>query len=176
VRSFLKGVEDLVTCPAGRPERWKLPVASYYAVAMSATSLPARIGYAIVVAPLGAVLGYVLALKLLIKFGSIFQDPHSSMQGFGYFMMSLASAATFAVMGSLVAITLPWKRPIKASGKVGRIVVSVVLLGIAFLILAGQGHALIFVLAVIGCLALMFYLTYIRHGVLDAKQDNPAAL
>ena len=176
VRSFLKGVEDLVTCPAGRPERWKLPVASYYAVAMSATSLPARIGYAIVVAPLGAVLGYVLALKLLIKFGSVFQDPHSSMQGFGYFMMSLASAATFAATASLIAVTLPWKRPIRANGKAGRVVDSVVLLGLAFLILAGQGHALIFVLTVIGWLAVVFYLTYVRYGVLDSKQDSPAAL
>src|SRR5580704_6588978 len=99
-------------------------VASYYAVAMTATSLPARIGYAIVVLPLGAVLGYVLALKLLIRFGSIFQDPHSSMQGFGYFMMSLVSAATFATTASLIALTLPWKRPIKVNGKVGRVVVS----------------------------------------------------
>ena len=143
---------------------------SYYAVAMTATSLPARIGYAIVVLPLGAVLGYVLALKLLIKFGSVFQDPHSSMQGFGYFMMSLASAATFAATASLIALTLPWKRPIRDNGKAGRIVVSAVLLGLAFLILAGQGHALIFVLAVIGCLAVVFYLTYVRYGVLDSNR------
>ena len=176
VRSFLKGVEDLVTCPAGRPERWKLPVASYYAVAMGATSLPRPNRLCDCRRAIGSSSGIRTRPQAPHQFGSIFQDPHSSMQGFGYFMMSLASAATFAVMGSLVAITLPWKRPIKASGKVGRIVVSVVLLGIAFLILAGQGHALIFVLAVIGCLALMFYLTYIRHGVLDAKQDNPAAL
>jgi hypothetical protein len=151
-------------------------LSSYYAVAMTATSLPARIGYAIVVLPLGAVLGYVLALKLLIKFGSVFQDPHSSMEGFGYFMMSLASAATFAATASLIALTLPWKRPIRDNGKAGRIVVSVVLLGLAFLILAGQGHALIFVLTVIGWLAVLFYLTYVRCGVLDSKQDNPAAL
>jgi hypothetical protein len=151
-------------------------LSSYYAVAMTATSLPARIGYAIVVLPLGAVLGYVLALKLLIKFGSVFQDPHSSMEGFGYFMMSLASAATFAATASLIALTLPWKRPIRDNGKAGRIVVSVVLLGLAFLILAGQGHALIFVLTVIGWLAVLFYLTYVRCGVLDSKQDSPAAL
>ena len=92
-------------------------LSSYYAFPMTATSLPARIGYANVVLPLGAVLGYALALKLLIKFGSIFEDPHSSMQGFGYFMMSLASAATFAATASLIALTLPWKRPIRANGK-----------------------------------------------------------
>ena len=51
-----------------------------------------------------------------------------------------------------------------------------VLLGLAFLILAGQGHALIFVLTVIGWLAVVFYLTYVRYGVLDSKQDSPAAL
>ena len=145
-------------------------------VAMTATSLPARIGYAIVVLPLGAVLGYVLALKLLIKFGSVFHDPHWSMQGFGYFMMSLASAATFAATASLIALTLPWQRPTKDNGKAGRIVVSVMVLGFAFLILAGQGHALIFVLTVIGWLAVLFYLTYVRCGVLDSKQDSPAAL
>ncbi len=143
---------------------------------MTSTSLPARIGYAIVVLPLGAVLGYVLALKLLIKFGSIFEDPHSSMQGFGYFMMSLASAATFAATASLIALTLPWKRPIRANGKVARVAVSVVLLGLAFLILAGLGHALIFVLTVIGWLAVVFYLTCVRYGVLDFKQDNPSPL
>jgi hypothetical protein len=98
------------------------------------------------------------------------------MQGFGYFMMSLASAATFAATASLITLTLPWKRPIRANGKVGRVVVSVVLLGLAFLILAGQGHALIFVLSVVGWLAVVFYLTYIRYGVIDSKQDNPVAL
>jgi hypothetical protein len=151
-------------------------LSSYYAVAVTATSLPARIGYAIVVLPLGAVLGYVLALKLLIKFGAVFLDPHSSMQGFGYFMMSVASAIAFAATASLIAVTLPWKRPLRANGKAGRIVVSVMLLGLAILILAGQGHALIFVLIVIGWLAVVFYLTYIRCGVLDSKQDNPAAV
>jgi hypothetical protein len=145
-------------------------------VAMTATSLPARIGYAIVVLPLGAVLGYVLALKLLIKFGSVFQDPHSSMQGFGYFVMSLASAAILAATASLIALTLPWKRPPKANGKVGRLVISVVLLGFTFLILAGQGQAPIIVLTVIGWLALVFYLTYVRCGVLDSNQENSAAL
>jgi hypothetical protein len=122
------------------------------------------------------ILGYVLALKLLIKFGSIFQDPHSSMQGFGYFIMSLASAATFAATASIIALTLPGKRPIRENGKVARVVVSAVLLGLAFLILAGQGQALIFVQAVIGWLAVVFYLTYVRYGVLDSKQDNPTAL
>jgi hypothetical protein len=71
---------------------------------------------------------------------------------------------------------LPWKRPIRANGKAGRVVVSVMLLGLAFLILAGQGHARIFVLTVIGWLAVVFYLTYVRYGVLDSKQDNPAVL
>jgi hypothetical protein len=139
---------------------------------MTATSLPARIGYAIVVLPLGAVLGYVLALKLLIKFGSVFQDPHSSMQGFGYFMMSLASAATFAATTSLIAVTLPWKRPIRANGEVGRVVVSVMLLGFSFLILAGEGNALIFVLIVIGWLAVVFYLCTVRRSRLQAGQSG----
>jgi hypothetical protein len=71
---------------------------------------------------------------------------------------------------------LPWRRPIKANGKVGRVVVSVVLIAFAFLIMAGQGHALIFVLTVIGWLAVVFYLTYVRYGILDSKRDNPAAL
>jgi hypothetical protein len=141
---------------------------------MTVTSLPARIGYAIVVLPLGAVLGYILALKLFIKFGSIFQDPHSSMQGFGYFMMSLASAATFAATASLIALTLPWKRPIRANGKVGRVVVSVVLLGLAFLILAGQGHALIFVLSVVGLAgcSVLSYLYTVRRYRLQAGQSG----
>ena len=98
------------------------------------------------------------------------------MQGFGYFMMSLASAATFAATASLIALTLPWKRPIRANGKVARVAVSVVLLGLAFLILAGLGHAPTFVLTVIGWLAVVFYLTCVRYGVLDFKQDNPSPL
>jgi hypothetical protein len=84
---------------------------------ISATSLPARIGYAVVSFPVAALAGYLLTLKLLIKFGSIFQDAHPSMQGFGYFMMSLAVAATFGLTAFLMGLTLPWKRPVKAQGK-----------------------------------------------------------
>jgi hypothetical protein len=141
-----------------------------YASPVTATSLPARFGYALVAFPVGAVLGYILMLKLLFKIGFLFQDPHPSMQGFGYFMMSLAAAATMAITASLFALTLPWIRPARSQGVVPRTIASAVFVLIAFFILAGQGHAPIFVFAVTGLLVGMLYITYVRHGVLDQSR------
>ena len=135
---------------------------------MTASGLPARIGYALVAFPTGALLGYVAALKLLIRFGSVFEDPHPSMQGFGYFMMSLAAAATLALTASLIALTLPWSRPVKVRGRIARIITSVLLVLFAFVILSGQGHAPIFIFALTIWLAAVAYFTFIRHGIFDS--------
>jgi hypothetical protein len=97
------------------------------------------------------------------------------MQGFGYFMMSLAVAATAGFTASAVALTLPWARPIKAKGRVVRILVSILLVFCAFVVLAGQGHAPIFVLALSAWLAIAAYFTFIRHGILDPPQVETSA-
>ena len=91
------------------------------------------------------------------------------MQGFGYFMMSLAAAATFGITLLLVFLTLPWTRPVRPTGMGGRLTISVILVLLAFLILIGQGHALIFVIVLTGWLAALAYLTYVRHGILDTR-------
>ncbi len=137
---------------------------------MSASSLPARIGYAIVAFPIGAILGYFLMLQVLLRIGSIFQDPHPSMQAFGYFMMSLAAAATLGLSFSLVAITLPWCRPSAKTGRTTRIVLAALVVFFPFVVLSRQGNALIFSMAVSLWLALVLSFTFIRHGVLDRTQ------
>jgi hypothetical protein len=144
---------------------------------MTASSLPARIGYAIIAFPIGAILGYFIMLQLLLRIGSIFKDPHPSMQGFGYFMMSLAAAATLGLSLSLVALTLPWYRPSAKTGRTMRIVLSALVVFFAFIVLSGQGNALIFSMAVSVWLALVLSLTFIRHGVLDhTHRSNPQSL
>jgi hypothetical protein len=94
------------------------------------------------------------------------------MQGFGYFMMSLAAAATLGLSLSLVVLTLPWYRPSAKTGRTMRIVLSVLVVFFAFIVLSGQGNALIFSIAVSLWLALVLSLTFIRHGVLDRTQTE----
>ena len=142
---------------------------------MTPTALPARIGYAVLAFPLGALLGFFAALSLLKIAGPLFHDNHPSMQGFGYFMMALASGAAMATNTSLVALTLPWKRPVKNDGTAIRISASALFLILAFLMLVGQGHALIFVLAVSSWLAVSIYFTFVRHGVFDEKVEPAPA-
>jgi hypothetical protein len=121
----------------------------------------------------GAAAGFfgILALLTRTPIGPLFQDAHQSMEGFGYFMMGLAGAASTAITAALIFITLPWKRPLKASGKIGRFVIAALSSLLAFVILIGQGHALAFVLAITIWIALVAYFTYVRHGILDSKRQ-----
>jgi len=138
---------------------------------VKATGISLRILYAIVAFPLGAIAGYVLMLQFLLRAGWMFHDPHPSMRGFGYFMMSLASAAVLAITASMTALTMPWVRPRKEAGRTGRAIVAVTLTILAFLVLIGQGHALAFVLALVSWLAAASFLTFVRCGVLDSELD-----
>ena len=123
--------------------------------------------------PLGALLGYILMLKLLIAMGGIFHDSHPSMQGFGYFMMSLATAAVMGLTVSLAVLTMPWIRPAKSDGKGIRIALSLLLLFFTFIVLTGQGNALIFVLGIVLWLAIVLWLTFVRCGLLDEDSLAP---
>jgi len=66
---------------------------------MRATSLLPRIAYAVIALAVGAVAGFFGMLALLTRtpIGSLFQDAHPGMEGFGYFMMGLAVAAATAI-------------------------------------------------------------------------------
>jgi hypothetical protein len=123
---------------------------------------------ALAVGALGGFFG-MLALLTRTPIGPLFQDAHPSMAGFRYFKMGLAVAAATAITAALIFITLPWKRPLKASGKFGRVVTSALLSLLTFVILTGQGHAPAFVLAITIWIALVTYFTYVRHGILDSK-------
>lgn len=138
----------------------------------SAYGLFARLAGAVVFFLLGALLGYILMLKLLIAMGGIFHDSHPSMQGFGYFMMSLATAVVTGLTASLAVLTMPWIRPVKSDGKGIRIALSLLLLFFTFILLGGQGHALIFVLGIVLWLAIVLWLTFVRCGLFD--DDNSA--
>jgi hypothetical protein len=120
---------------------------------------------------IGAVAGFFGTLALLTRtpIGPLFKDAHPSVAGFGYFMMGLAEAAATAVTAALLFITLPWKRPLKDSGTIGRFVIAGLLSLLTFVILTGQGHAPAFVLAITIWIALVAYFTYVRHGILDSK-------
>ena len=91
------------------------------------------------------------------------------MEAFGYFMMSLAGGAATGISAGLLFITLPWKRPLKAIGKISRVGIAALLSLLIFFILSGQGHAPMFVFGITSWIALAVYFTYVRHGILDAK-------
>jgi hypothetical protein len=132
-----------------------------------ATSLLSRTVYAAIALAVGALIGLLGMSALLTLIGPLFHDAHPGMEGFGYFMMMLAGSAATGITGALIFITLPWKRPVKASGKARRGVVAAMLSLLTFVFLTEQGHAPAFVSAVTVWIALATYFTYVRHGIVD---------
>jgi hypothetical protein len=141
---------------------------------MNAVSLPARIGYAIVALALGAVAGFYGSLWLLPKLVKLLQGPDEALDDFLLFQGALGVATGLAFTSALVALTLPWKRRRRRSGRQGRMIVSGVFVVVASLSFAGQGHALIYDLAFAAWLAYALAYTFVRYGIVDSARRSGA--
>lgn len=148
---------------------------------MNALGLPARIGYALAALAVGAAAGFYGSIWLLPKLVKLLQGPDAGVDEFVLFQGALGIGTGLAFSAALVALTLPWKRRRRRSGRQRRIVVSGVFVVLASLSFASQGHALMYDLAFAAWLAYAMAYTFVRYGVLDsarrsgASYDGPAS-
>lgn len=146
-----------------------------YAYRMNATSLPARIGYAIGALAIGGGAGFYLGMWLLPKLAIHLHGSDAEVDGYGIFKNALWLGAGMAFTGALAALTLPWKRHRRRSGRAGRIVVSCLFVVPASLCFAGLGHAAMYDLAFAAWLAYVTAFTFVRYGVLDGARRRSSS-
>jgi len=144
---------------------------------MDAVSLPARIGYAVVALPAGEAVGFAAnywVYPALAKF--LMGWPTNPDDGRFYVALGIGAGVGFTAF--VIALTLPWRRRKRRSGRVRRSVFSGIFVVLASLAFAGLGHELIYDLLFAGWLAYLMAFTYVRHGVLDraAQTVTPARL
>jgi len=145
-----------------------------YAGGMNSFSLPARIVYAVVALAGGGAAGFYSSIWLLPRVATYFQWSSAEGDGFDLFKAALGIGAAVALTAFLVAITLPWKRRRKRRGRLGRIVASGVVVVVASLGFAGQGHAVVYDLLFAAWLAYAMAFTFVRYGVLDQERRGPS--
>ena len=137
---------------------------------MSATGLPARMVYAVVALALGGVAGFYAGMWeypiLLLRF----QGVDADLDGYEIFKVALGIAAVVAFTAFLVALTLPWSRHRRRSGRRRRLVISGVVGVLAALAFAGLHHPVILDLAFAAWLAYVMAYTYVRYGLLDPRR------
>jgi len=143
---------------------------------MSAVSLPARLAYAMVALPLGGAAGFYSSMAVLPKLAVVQSQLTSDIDGYGVFKASVSVGAAVAFTAALYALTLPWRRHRKRSGRPARTVIAGVLVVVASAGFAAQGHALIYDLVFAGWLTYTMAFTFVRYGVLDqARRTRPNA-
>jgi hypothetical protein len=142
---------------------------------MNAVGLPARIGYAIVALPAGGAAGFYSTVWLLPKLERYLLGGDPGIDEYRLFLAAVGVGAGLAFTAFLIALTLPWKRRRRRGGRGWRIVASCVVVLLASLAFAGQGHALIYDLAFAGWLAYVTAYTFVRYGVLDRARRSSAS-
>ena len=146
-----------------------------YAYRMNAAGLPARIGYAIVAFPSGGAVGFYSTMWLLPKLERFLLAADPGIEEYRIFLAAVGVGAGLGFTAFLIALTLPWKRRRRRGGRGWRIAVSCVVVLLASLAFAGQGHALIYDLAFAGWLAYVMAYTVVRYGVLDRTRRSSAS-
>jgi hypothetical protein len=137
---------------------------------MNASSLPARLGYAIVAIPVGEAAGFAVAYwvfpaieKFVLNWAPAAEDKMSTAFGVG---------AAVAFTAFLLALTLPWRRRKRRSGRMRRSIIAGVFVLLASLAFAGLGHGIVYDLAFTVWLAYLTAFTYVRYGVLDRARQT----
>ena len=134
---------------------------------MTATSLPARVAYAVAAIPAAGALGFYSGIVLLPQLAQLLHRTATDADDSQIFMNSIGIGVLMALTVSLAVLTLPWRRRRKRRGRPLRIVISAVIVFGVSLSFAQQGHALIFDLSLAVWLAYTLTFTFVRYGVLD---------
>ena len=139
---------------------------------MNATGLPARMIYAVVALALGGVAGFYATMWeypiLLLRFQGIDAD----LDGYEIFKVALGVAAVVAFTAFLLALTMPWSRHRRRSGRGRRLAISGVFVVLASLAFAGLHHRVILDLAFAAWLAYVMAYTYVRYGLRDPRRRH----
>ena len=146
---------------------------------MSASSLFARILYAVVAIPAAGAVGFYASLVLLPKLAGQSWYRFAVLDDQQIFLASIGIGVLLAFPASLLALTMPWRRHRKRRGRVIRAILSAVLVMGVTLSFAAMGHAVGVDLALPAWLAYMLTFTYVRYGVLDRarrKRDRDASV
>ncbi len=140
---------------------------------MDTAGLPARIGYAVVAFPVVGAAAFYACTWLWPRIAG----ADLGTEGYGIFAGSLGVGAVCGLTASLLALTLPWRRRKRRSGRTRRTVIAGVVVVLASLGFAGTGHELIYDLMFAAWLAYAMAFTYVRYGVRDrarhAAGDSP---
>jgi hypothetical protein len=136
---------------------------------MNAVGLPARVAYSVVALPAGGAAGFYGTLAYprawkLVMGTDLEYDPHR------LFLTAMGVGAGVAFTAFLVALTLPWKRLRRRRGRIFRVGLSGIVVLIASLCFAGQGHTLIDDVLFAAWLAYTMAFTFVRYGVLDRSR------
>lgn len=139
----------------------------YYAYGMSAASLPARIIYTVVAVPLGGAAGFYTIMFLLPKLVARYPKLNTGMSGQEMYNLAVGVGAGVAFTVALFALTLPWIRHRKRSGRPWRVGLSCVLVVVTSAGFAAEVHRLILDLFFAAWLAYTMAYTFVRYGVVD---------
>jgi uncharacterized membrane protein YfcA len=137
---------------------------------MSATGLPARMVYGVFALALGGVAGFYATLWeypiLLLRF----QGVDADLDGYEIFKVALGVGVAVAFTAFMAALTLPWSRHRRRSGRERRLAISGVFVVLASLAFAGLHHPVILDLAFAAWLAYVMAYTYVRYGLRDPRR------
>jgi uncharacterized membrane protein YfcA len=131
--------------------------------------------YAVVAIPVGGAAGFYSSMALLPKLATIFPQLDGDIEGYGFFKIALGVGAALAFTLSLLALTLPWKRHRKRSGRAWRIAASCALVVVTSAGLSADGYSLLYDLAFAAWLAYTLAFTFVRYGVTDEARRSSRA-
>jgi hypothetical protein len=134
---------------------------------MSAASLPARILYTVVALPLGGAAGFYSIMFLLPKLVANYPKLDTGLGGQQMYNLAVGVGTGVAFTVALFALTLPWIRHRKRSGRGWRVGSSCVLVVVASAGFAAEVHRLIPGLFFAAWLAYTMAYTFVRYGVVD---------
>jgi hypothetical protein len=130
-------------------------------------SLPLRIAYTAVAAPLGWAAGFYSCMRFLPEFATSHAQIDPNLDGAGIFRIAICAGAAIALTASLFALTLPWIRHRKKPGRPWRIALSCVLVVLASIFFADLGFRIIYDLLFAAWLTYLLAFTFVRYGITD---------
>lgn len=139
---------------------------------MRGLTLPLRIAYTAVAAPLGWAVGFYPCMRFLPNFTTSHPQLDPNLDGSGIFNVAICVGAAAALTAALTALTLPWVRHRKIPGRSGRLAFSAVLVVLASLLFADLKFKLVYDLLFAAWLTYLLAFTYVRYGVIDLTRRS----
>jgi hypothetical protein len=135
---------------------------------MNGSGLAARMVYAVMALAAGAAAGFYSCMHWLPLLGPTYPRLDPQLDGSGYFKVAILVAAGLGVTLALFALTLPWIRHRKRTGRTWRTVVSGVVVLVLSLFFAEEGCGVLWDLVFAGWVAYTLAFTFVRYGIRDS--------